>query len=295
MKKIGIVAIIFFATIPFFAVNPVLAYVSPGKPTGFVNDFASILSTQEKADLETTLSNFQKQSGNEITIVTVPSLGGETVQTYAVTLFKEWGIGKKGKDNGLLILHAPNERQIWIEVGYGLEPFITDAKASSIYRNILSPAFKKGNYAEGYTEAVTAIIATLNGQVNAVPQDKAPIDGGWGVILYFILFIPIWLGSILARSKSWWTGGVIGGIIGISIGIANVSILIGILATILLIIIGLVFDFLVSRAYSSRVSKGMSPPWWIGGGRGGRGGFGGGGFGGFGGGGSGGGGGGGGY
>jgi len=287
MKR-GIVAILLLAPVLLFA------YTSPGKPTGFVNDFAAVLTAAEKAELERTLSEFEKQSGNEIAIAIVPSLEGDTEQYYAVKLFEEWGIGKKGRDNGLLILHAPNERKIWIEVGYGLEPYITDAKASSIYRNILSPEFKKGSYAEGYRQAVAAIIATLAGQTNAIPED-GPIIDSWGLFVYLLFIVLMWLASILGRSKSWWLGGVLGAGLGVIIGFIAGFLFVGIISIAILGALGLLFDFIVSRSFSSRYSKGQSIPWWIGGGHGGSGGFGGGGFGGFGGGRSGGGGGGGGY
>ena len=285
MKKIGIVALVLFATIPFFLANFVHAYVSPGKPTGHVNDFANILSVEQKTQLETVLLNFKKKSGDELAIVTVPTLGDETVESYAVALFDEWGIGEKGKDNGLLILHAPNERQIWIEVGYGLESYITDAKAGSVYRNILSPAFKKGDYIGGYMSAVTAIIDTLDGQVDAIPQDTEMSLYGFNIEWFFwAIFILIWLISILGRSKSWWLGGVFGGIAGIIISFIYGFIFTGIIWIVILAVVGLIFDFFVSKAYHSSISKGGNPPWWIVGiGRGGRGGFGGGGFVGFGG------------
>lgn len=295
MKK-GIGALIIFAAIPFF----VHAYVSPGKATGFVNDFAEIISTEQKIQLETTLSNFQKQTGNEIAIVTVNSLDGDVVQVYANKLFNEWGIGDEDKDNGLLILHAPNERQVWIEVGYGLEPYITDAKASSVYRNILSPEFKKGDYFAGYSQAIEAIIATIGGEVDAIPKEKTNGSGFFTDWFTFIVFIPIWLVSILGRSKSWWLGGVLGAIVGGIISFIFGFFFVGIIAIPVLVIIGLIFDFIVSKAYSSSVARGVPAPWWAGGGHRGSGGFGGSGgssgsFGGFGGGSSGGGGGGGGY
>ncbi len=289
MKK-GIVALILIAAIPFF----VHAYVSPGKPTGFVNDFANIIPSDQKIILETTLSNYKKQSGNEIAIVTVPSLGDEEVQGYAVALFKEWGIGEKGKDNGLLILHAPNERKVWIEVGYGLEPYITDAKSGLIYRNILTPAFRANEFVRGYTEAVMAVIGTLNGQVDAVPKDVPADSTDFLTWLYAGVFLFIYIGAILGRTKSWWLGGVIGGIAGVVIGFFFTSLIVGSISFIFLAIFGLIFDFSISKMYASSVMRGMQPPWWIGGGHRGSGGFGGG-FGGFGGGGSGGGGGGGGY
>lgn len=292
MKRVSILAILSLSLALSFSAIIVHAYTNPGKPQGLVNDFAGILTSTEKIELETTLSDFKKETGNEITIVTVSSLGDETVNSYAVKLFQEWGIGKKDKDNGLLILHAPNERQIWIEVGYGLEPYITDAKASSVYRNILSPAFKQGNYAGGYREAIKAIIGTLRGEAEAIPETSSGggLNENW-FVFGFIIFM--WLVSILGRTKSWWLGGVLGGIAGTIIGFIYGFLFTGIIWTIILVIIGLIFDFIVSKAYAKSKIKGGNPPWWIGGG--GFGGGHGGGFGGFGGGGSGGGGGGGGY
>jgi uncharacterized protein len=210
-------------------------------------------------------------------------LGDETIDTYAYRLFQEWGIGKKGKDNGLLIIFSMNDRKMRIEVGYGLEPYITDAQSSNIIRNTLTPAFKNGDYYGGIRLSVEQIIRILNGEVNVLPNDNSnskPHED----IFFWIIFIFIWLASILGRSKSWWFGGVIGAIAGIVIGFVYKSLIIGIIFTIILIIVGLIFDYIVSKAYQKSLLRGNAHPWWIGGGRGG--GFGGG-FGGFGGGGSG--------
>ena len=295
MKKKGIVAFILLAAIPFFVPIFAHAYVSPGKPTGFVNDFAQVLTAEEKANLEATLSQYEKKTGNEIVIATVPTLDNEAPEDYAIKLFAEWGIGKKDKDNGLLILHAPNERKIWIEVGYGLEPYIVDAKAASIYRNILTPAFKENRFGDGYKAAVKAIIDTIGGNEDAIPTDSgSSLPISFEHILTLIFFAFLWLVSILSRSKSWWLGGVLGALGGIAVGYFYGFFYIGVVAIPILALIGLIFDFIVSKTYSNSISRGGTPPWWIGG----SGGFGGGssgGFGGFGGGGSGGGGGGGGY
>lgn len=283
MKKKGIVALLFFAAVPFFVPNSAFAYTSPGKPSGFVNDFANVIPADQKASLESVLTDFRKQSGDEIAVVTIPSLGDETVETYAVKLFEEWGIGQKGKDNGVLLLVAVNDKKIRIEVGYGLEQYLTDAQSASIIKNILTPAFKQGNYGQGISDAAATMIAVLKGDPSAVPADTDNSDssnsaGNWFI---FIFLIPLWLASILGRTKSWWLGGVLGAIGGIVIGFIFGFIFWGIIAIPVLAVIGLIFDFIVSKAYSSRVSRGVSIPWWIGGGRGG--GFGGGGFGGFGG------------
>ncbi len=286
MKK-GIVAKIFIASILFFFGSLTFAYTSPGKATGFVNDFAGIIPIDQKTKLETTLTNFEKQTGDEIAVVTVTTIGNDTIEKYAVKLFEDWGIGKMGKDNGLLLLIAVNERKMRIEVGYGLEQYVTDAESASIIRNVLTPAFKEGKYVEGISQAVDTLIKVINGQADAIPQtapstsSEAPHEN-W---FFWAIFIFIWLASILGRSKSWWLGGVLGGIAGIVIGFIFGFVFSGIIWTIVLAVVGLIFDFIVSKAYASRVSRGMNPPWWIGGG--GRGFGGGGGFGGFGGGGSG--------
>src|SRR5690349_17463436 len=84
-----------------------LAYVSPGQPSGFVNDFAHILRNETVSNLETVLAGFERDTGHEITVVTVPTHGeDETIETYAVKLFEEWGIGKEKEDNGILLLVA---------------------------------------------------------------------------------------------------------------------------------------------------------------------------------------------
>ena len=109
-------------------IEPVLSM----QPTGFVNDYAKILSAQEKQEIETLLKQIEKSTTAEIAVVTTPSLEGLSLEKYAVELFENWGIGKKDGDNGLLILIAPTERKYRIEVGYGLEEVITDSIAGNI-------------------------------------------------------------------------------------------------------------------------------------------------------------------
>ncbi|MCX6702561.1 MAG: TPM domain-containing protein [Candidatus Wolfebacteria bacterium] len=282
-KQIALILFIFF-----FLVEAAFAYTSPGSPKGFVNDFAGIFNDSQKSGLETKLSDFQKSTGNEIAVAIVKNLGGDTVENYAVELFKEWGIGQKGKDNGVLLLVATEDRKIRIEVGYGLEGSLTDAQSSWIIKNDITPAFKNSDYYAGINSAIDQIITAVNG--GAVPSDSQNYAKGlfgnlfndWHWFL-FILFLPMWLASILARSKSWWLGGVLGGIVGIVIGFIYGFIFTGLISFVLLVPLGLLFDAVVSKAYAKNKSLGKNSPWWIGGG--GRGG--GGGFGGFGGGGSG--------
>lgn len=285
MKKILLA--LFFAA-PLFA----FAYSSPGKPTGFVNDFAGVLSVEQKASLEQMLLGNKQATGNEITVVTVQSLGGDTVENYAVQLFKEWGIGQKGKDTGALLLIAIGDRTMRIEVGYGLEPTLTDAISSRIIRNSITPQFKEGKYYEGIAAGVEQMVAATKGEALApAPETKNPwwADMQTDFILLWICFgLLQWLLSIMARSRSWWAGGALGGVIGL-LTILFTTLTIGLVVAAIFVPLGLLLDFIVSREYAKSGEAGRTPHWWAGGPwiGGGFGGGGGGGFGGFGGGGSG--------
>lgn len=281
-KKIGILLLL----LSFFGLTTqsVLAYKNPGMPTGFLNDYGKMLSAQDKSEIESKLVNYQKSTGNEIAVVTVSDLGGDTVENFAVQLFQDWGIGVKGKDNGALLLISRDDHEMRIEVGYGLEPVLTDAQASSIIRNILTPAFKQNDFAGGINDALDSMIAAIGGDVNAIPSNPS-VENVSPTIVGFIVFVLIWVAAILGRSKSWWLGGVIGGIAGVVLTFIFGFWYIGLAGIVLLIPIGLLFDFVVSKIFSNSLDAGMRPPWWIGGG--GFGGGAGGGFGGFGGGGSG--------
>lgn len=262
--------------IPLLLFLPLVAfaYASPGTPSGFVNDFAGVFGAEEKAELEAKLQNFAAATGNEIAVVTVESLQGDTVENYANELFSEWGIGEKGKDNGVLFLFSVEDREMRIEVGYGLEGALTDAQSYWIEQNMAAPAFREGNYylgAKGVTDKIIAAVSGTEDVPGATPENGSGNSFDW---LFLIFFVPIWLASVLSRSKSWWAGGVLGGIIGIILGFVFGFLWIGVIALIFFIPLGFLFDFLVSRAYTRGKASGHYP-WWIGGGHGGHGGFGG--------------------
>lgn len=256
------------------------AYVNPGNPTGFVNDFANVLSAGERSALEQTLQQNKQETGNEIAVVTVPNLGGDTVENFAEKLFQEWGIGEEGKDNGALLLVAIEDRAVRIEVGYGLEGALTDSIAGRIIRNDMTPQFREGNYYEGIAKAVEQMVAVTKGEGYAPPTDLSEtmnIMESWATpSLVAIFFFIQWVGSILARSKSWWLGGVVGAGIGVVVGFLT-TLTVGIIAGIILGIIGLILDHVVSHEYVRSKAQGRPPHWWAGGTgfRGGGGGFGG--------------------
>ncbi|MGA0564585.1 TPM domain-containing protein [Ancylobacter sp. VNQ12] len=130
--------------------------------TGRVVDAAGILDAAQRAALDTKLAAQEASVTDQFVVATVPSLDGTSVEDYANRLFRHWQIGQKDKDNGVLLLVAPNERKVRIEVGYGLEGVLPDAVASTIVQTAILPAFRAGDYPAGIDKGADAIIEILN-------------------------------------------------------------------------------------------------------------------------------------
>ena len=140
--------------------------------SGRVVDEANILS-QDARDRITALSKaHEAATTNQVVVLTVPTLGDASVEEYAVKVFEVWKLGQKGKDNGVLVVVAPQDRKMRIEVGYGLEGTLPDGAAGEIIRTWMTPAFKAGNYDKGIEDGVAAIIARLEGRGG--PIDRTP-------------------------------------------------------------------------------------------------------------------------
>jgi len=171
------------------------------RPTGYVTDRAGIIQSQQKAQLEALCTELEQKTGSQLAIVTVKSLDGEDVQTYASDLYKQFGIGQKKADNGVMLLVAPNDRKYWIEVGYGLEPVINDARAGDAGR-LMVPFFRQGDYSGGVTAAAWQLAeyiakdkgVSLSGapQVRGVRQPNGDSSGiGAWIVIGIILLIVI--------------------------------------------------------------------------------------------------------
>ena len=144
------------AALPAFAVDvPFL--------TGRVTDNAQILSDETRKTITANLKAHEEKTTNQIAVLTVSTLEGVSIEEYATAVFNTWKLGQKGKDNGILLIVAPKDRRMRIEVGYGLEGTMTDGIAGSIVRNVMTPLFKSNNYDRGIDEGVRAVISVLEG------------------------------------------------------------------------------------------------------------------------------------
>lgn len=175
-------------------------YAAPVFPalTGRVVDNAGILSAEIQQKLTAMLAQHEQQTGNQVVVVTVKSLGGYAIDDYGYQLGRAWGIGQKGHNNGALLLVAPNERDVRIEVGYGLEGRLTDAQSKLIIENLILPEFKKGQFDTGVVAGIATLLKVLGGDASALPQPAAQPDqneSGSGVGLFFaLIFIALFFG-----------------------------------------------------------------------------------------------------
>ena len=126
--------------------------------TGRVVDAADILSPQLEAELDTILERLEKDTKVQLVVATTPDLGGNDINDYSLKLANAWGIGSDERDDGLLLLVAPNERKVRIEVGIGLEASVKDEEAGEIIRNDIIPAFRVGQYEQGVSAGVTSLV-----------------------------------------------------------------------------------------------------------------------------------------
>ncbi|MDF2865330.1 MAG: uncharacterized protein K0R72_139 [Clostridia bacterium] len=157
IKKISILLVLLlFFTTGLVNVQAADALYSPTSQF-FVNDFAGVLSDQTEQEIFNIGRNVQEQTTAQVVVVTVPNMNGDYIESYSNALFNKWGIGTKGKDNGILLILAKDERMIRIEVGYGLEGAINDAKAGRILDKYATTPLKANNYDKAILDSVKQI------------------------------------------------------------------------------------------------------------------------------------------
>ncbi|MFH1414519.1 MAG: TPM domain-containing protein [Elusimicrobiota bacterium] len=140
-------------------------------PKGYVNDYAGIISSQTKDAIHSLAYELEQKSGAQLAVVIVKDLDGMDVESYAWQLFEKWGIGKKGKDTGVLLLVSPSDRKVRIEVGYGFEGAIPDSRAGEIIRTDIIPYFKQGNMDQGILRGSLVLLKLMSEEMGV------PISG----------------------------------------------------------------------------------------------------------------------
>ncbi len=159
-KKIFLLLLIANVSLISFSQN---AEVDFPTPIGFVNDFEGIFTSEEINQLETIISEHEKETSNEIAVVTILSYEPfQSIEEYSLKLGNHWRIGKKGKNNGIMIVFGKKLREIRIDVGLGLENKLKDEEAKQIIDNTIIPEFKKGNFFEGIKKGLFKIIEEVN-------------------------------------------------------------------------------------------------------------------------------------
>ncbi|WP_263831990.1 TPM domain-containing protein [Sulfurospirillum oryzae] len=165
------------------------AITFPTPNNSHIVDEAGLFSASQKVSLEGTLSAHESATTNQIVVVTLTSLQGYDIADFGYQLGRAWGIGTKEHNNGVLLIIAPNERKVRIEVGYGLEGSLPDATASSIIQNTILPAFKAKNYFEGANNGITAIISAIKGEYKADETTQKSSHHSFVVPILFFFFM----------------------------------------------------------------------------------------------------------
>lgn len=190
---------------------PSMAQSKPTFPalTGRVVDQANLLDPATEQALTDKLAMLETKSSDQLVVVTVNSLQGYEIEDYGYQLGRAWGIGQKQTNNGALLIIAPNEKKVRVEVGYGLEPILTDAFSSSVIQNDILPSFRSGDYQTGVVKGVDAIIGQLSldpaeaqARAAAIAEEQAKVDVPIGPIIFVVLiFLFIFVNGIRAAGR----------------------------------------------------------------------------------------------
>ena len=186
------------------------------QPQGMVSDWAGVFTPGQKMELEARLAEFRQARGVQLAVVALPSLQGGEIDDFAVKLFQQWGLGEKGKDNGVLLLAAIGDRKLRIEVGYGLEGVLNDAKSGRIQDEYVIPRFKEGQYAQGLIAGAEAILQAVRGE--ELPNPAPQAEGRPVVVLVVFLIIVVVFVALAKKAArngggggGWGSGGRSGG------------------------------------------------------------------------------------
>lgn len=249
-------------------------------PTGYVNDFADILTIDD--ELDERLRTLEETDGTQVMVITTNELPQEvTLETFIPRLTDnnpEWAAGQAEDDNGVIFTIVVDDRSMRIDVGYGLEGALPDILTKHIQDDYVRPYFQEGDYDEGVRAGVDKIIESVKGEYTVEDVESEQESGEQfgrffgqsifcGIILLFIV-LP-YMAAFLGRTKEWWPGGVVGVVIGMATGLwFSLFSIFGIFRYFGVLILpmilgglGLLFDFILSKNYKKRKKKGLATSW----------------------------------
>lgn len=202
MKQFLIILVSFF-TISMVSAQNILPKPNPPK---LVTDMANVLSQEQKETLERKLVALDDSTSNQIAVVLIKTLNDYPIEEYATKLFRDWGIGNKKTNNGILLIAAIDDHKVRIEVGYGLEGAIPDITVASIIRNDIAPNFKAGDYYNGIDLATTSISKAAAGEYKVARQKEGKGKGGSSIFTFLIILIIVIV--IISSSRGGGGGGM---------------------------------------------------------------------------------------
>lgn len=255
-----------FATLAGSLVISVYAFTLPANPTGYVNDYGEMLSQSSREALSSRLALFTASTTHQIAVVTVPALGSDdTIETLGIKIADTWHVGNSKNDNGVIFVISRDDREARIEVGYGLEGVLTDSISARILEESVFPKFKAGDYDGGIQDGVSRIMGVISGEVMSPSITSSSfLKNNTEMIVFGLLWVLLFLAEFLARSRTWWQGGVIGAVLGSGFGFifhTGLSVALGAIA---LGVLGLLIDYVLSKAgpFSTGTGGGMTPAVW---------------------------------
>jgi len=240
--------ILFRCAVLLLVLLPLLAGAAEVPPLkGRINDYAGLLTPAAASRLEQKLASFERETSNQVAVLTVRSLDGDNIDQFAIRVAEAWKLGQKGKDNGVLLVIAQAERKVRIEVGMGLQGVLPDITASKIIRETMRPYLKDANFDQGVGVGVDAIIAATKGEFKASPQDAARRKHKKSS--YPVGIIVALVAVVVCGMISRYLGGAAGAV-GVPLAASMAFPGLGILSLFLLALAGLVGGFLLSMLLS---------------------------------------------
>ncbi len=169
--------------------------------TGRVVDAANVIDPATREQITQKLAAFETKSSDQVVVVTVPSLDGEEIEPYSNRLYRAWALGQKQENNGVLLVVAPNDRKVRIEVGYGLEGTLTDLLSKLIIENAIIPGFRSGDFSGGISRGVDGILTVLSGDAaeleararRNVQEQSSDVD--WFLVIFVTIWVLIFFGG----------------------------------------------------------------------------------------------------